>query len=192
MDAAGFVVLFWMGGVGVLWLVVFFLSYADVNGEHTDGPKMIRMENALSPLLYAYTLPVVVSLVMYSFVRYSCVWQWFWVNSIKWDARVVPALLVFDILIATILDLIYPFSYISIAVCVYCLWNYFIILIDGRRIFPTIGAKGVVEVFSMQQNPKSDEKLHTTTSEGDNVTFGTEGVACKAKKVRHAKTGWVI
>ena len=200
VDASGFIMLFWISGVSVVWLVVFFISYADVNGEHTNGPKLIRFQNAMSPLIYAYTLPVLLFLVLYAFVRYSFLWQWFWMETVQLNASAVVVLLIFDILIAAAFDSIYPFSYFSAAVCVYCLWHFFLFLIDGRRFCPSVSSKMQIvqcnvptEAFLHNQSEKVVLSQKTKPMHNYDISEeGGENTLKKLKTSRHAATGWVI
>ena len=138
VHAAGCIVLFWTSGMAVVWLVVFFINRADVSGNHTDGPKLIRWENVWSALIYVYTLPVIVVATLYILLRYSILWQWFWFKSTAWHPTVVMSFLFLDILIATAFDLVYPFSPISSIVCLYCIIRYASFLDSSRRFCPTI------------------------------------------------------
>lgn len=139
VDAAGFIVLFWISGVAVVWLVIFFINCADVaTGGETKGPRLIRWENMWSPVMYVYTLPVVVFTMLYILARYSRLWGWFWRWSRRRNANAVLLLLIFDIMVAIIFDMIYPFSFLSVAVCLYCLFEYVRFMRNGRRLCPTI------------------------------------------------------
>lgn len=138
VDAAGFIVLFWISGVAVVWLVVFFINCADIATGQKTGPKLIRWETVWSPLMYVYTLPVVVFTILYTAVRYSRFWTWLWLYSKRWNKSVVLFFLFLDITIAMLFDLIFPFSFMSAFVCLFCILAYAQFLRHGRRFYPTL------------------------------------------------------
>ena len=143
VNVGGFIVIFWVSGVCVVWLLVFFINYTNTSAVYTaEGTraKLIRWDNVWSPLLYVYTLPVIVIAALYIAVRYSSLWTWFWLHSVRWNGRVILLFLIFDIIIATIFDLIYPFSYLSVLACLYCTLVYLQFFYSNRRFCPTIPA----------------------------------------------------
>jgi len=143
VDAAGFIVMFWINGVAVVWLVVFSINCVDVYRGQTNGPKLIRWDNVWwSPLMYVYTLPVIVVTILYILARYSRLWKGFWSWSRRQNTTAVSSILIADMIIAIMFDLVYPFSYLSVIVCLYCLLEYMKFACNGRRFHPTIPGNG--------------------------------------------------
>ena len=207
VDAAGFIVLFWISGVAIVWLVIFFLNRADVEGGQATGPKLIQWSSVWSPVMYVYTLPVVVFTSLYILARYSRLWKWFWKRSQRWNANIVSLLLISDIGIAFLFDMIYPFSFLSVAVCLYCLFTYMGFVKTGRRFHPTVSGKykrkvGIGNGTNVKRQRDIDIKPHKKQSKRKQKTLiivkasqkggGTSASNKSGASVSSLRSSWVL
>ena len=194
--AAGFIVLFWMSGVTVVWLVLFFNNCVDLgtwqskDPKESNGSKLVGWDNVWSPVLYVYTLPVLAATMLYVMARYSSLSTQFWICSTRWNANAVLLFLVIGMTLVIVFDMMYPFSFPSAFVCAHCLVQCVSFAWDGRRFCPTIPEKCTRR--SRKRLDECDYRSDNRGERADNTRTYKKKKACHDHRQPSSVKGWSL